>query len=750
MSLALTPPPAGAPAPPQSIGNPGALGVGAGTALSSGTVPPSIGNVVPMMPRSRDLPMNVPEAARGHYMMLRRWTRMKNVADSLEISQETLDKLKMRVKRDYEIDERSRVEWREKYRQWLDLALQIAERKQYPWPDASNVVYPLMTTAALQFNARAYPAIIRDRNVVKGVVIGTDEGEPAINPENGEPVVLPTGPMWKMAPGVKQVRADLIGRHMSWQLLDQQEEWEPQTDRLLICLPIVGCMFRKSYYDSNLGRNVSETVDALRLCVNYWAKSFETAPRQTELIELYPWEIEERIRSGQFLNPPNGYGRDQHIQGESTPDNRERPAEFEDEDAPTTFLEQHRRYDLDGDGYAEPYIVTVARDSGELARIRTGFELDGIEWNRNGELRRVAKVECYTKYGFIPNPDSVVYDLGFGHLLFPLNESINTSLNMLFDAGHLQITGGGFIGAGLSINTGAIRASMGEYKPVNVLGGTVRDNIVPLDHPGPSSVLLQLLMFLVEAAERVAAVKDIMTGDMPGDNTSGITTLAVIEQGLKVFSSIYKRVHRSLGYEFKKLYRLNRKHLPEMIGFGKDKNWEQIKREDYELGSGVEPISDPQMVTDMQRLGRAQFLLGFKDDPGCNGELIREEAFTAAMIPNPKRFLNPNPQPLPQVMLKNRELDIRQARETADLQLRAMHDKAMMIREVAQAELFLAQARKQDNDMQLDWVEKHLDELKLRIDALGAVTDATATATGAGQPDGSSAAGGVSASAAPA
>jgi len=675
------------------------------------------------------MPDGVPEQAREHYMLLQRWCRSMNIADEDDMD-EDLNTLAQRVKQDYDIDERSRDEWKGKYRKWLDAALQVVEQKSYPWPNASNVIYPLMTTAALQFAARAYPAIIRDQNVVKGVVIGDDDGQPAVG-QDGQPIVLPNGPMWKIAPGAKRVRADLIGRHMSWQLLDEQEEWEPQTDRLLVVLAIVGTMFRKSYFDPNLRRNVSETVDAINLCVNYFAKSFETAPRKTELVRLYPWEIEEKIRSGLFRD--ENYGRD--IQGST---NEREPQQQDDDDAAVTFLEQHRRSDLDGDGYAEPYIITVARDSGKLARIRAGFDMDGVEWTGEGQVRRVAQIEYYTKYGFIPSPDSVVYDLGFGHLLHPLNEAINTSINQMFDAGHLQNVGGGFIGNGLSINSGAMRFQVGEYKPVNVIGGTIRDNIYAMEFPGPSNVLFSLLQFLVEASERVASVKDIMTGDMPGDNTSGITTLAVIEQGLKVFSAIYKRIHRSLGYEFRKLYRLNRVYLNDSMGFGRGNNWESIKREDYELGSGVEPISDPQMVTDMQRLGRAQFLLTFKDDPGVNGLAIREEAFTAAMIPNPKRFLIANAPPPPGVALKSRELDIREKREMTDLALKARKDQASMVREIAQAELFLAQARAVDNDMQLAWVEQHIARLKLEVDAVSAHADhlqAQAALINAQQPD---------------
>jgi hypothetical protein len=76
--------------------------------------------------------------------------------------------------------------------------------------------------------------------------------------------------------------ADQIGEHMSWQLLDEQPEWEPETDQLLHLLPIVGCVFRKTYFDPSKGRNASLMVSPMKFVVNYHAKSLETAPRSTE------------------------------------------------------------------------------------------------------------------------------------------------------------------------------------------------------------------------------------------------------------------------------------------------------------------------------------------------------------------------------------------------------------------------------------------------------------------------------------
>ena len=125
---------------------------------------------------------------------------------------------------------------------------------------------------------------------------------------------------------------------------------------------------------------------------------------------------------------------------------------------------------------------------------------------------------------------------------------------------------------------------------VNTPGATLRENLVPLNFPGPNAVLFQLLTFLVEAAREVASIKDVLSGEIPGANTPGILGLAVIQQGLKVFSSIYKRIHRSLRQEYEKLFRLNRIYLPDETGYRIGAEYFRITRADYAEGAGVEPV----------------------------------------------------------------------------------------------------------------------------------------------------------------
>ena len=637
-----------------------------------------------------------------HIKRLQDYIKSQNIAESLD--KMLLDEIGMRVKKEYEIDVTSRADWKTKSEEAMDLAMQIAKEKSFPWPKAANVIYPLVTTAATQFAARAYPAIVNGRSIVKGVVIGSDDGTPQIGPD-GQPVMQrgPNGqpmPVWKTPPGAKRQRADGIGEHMSWQLLDEQPEWEPETDQLLHLLPIIGTVFRKSYFDPGKGRNVSVMVSALKCVVNYHAKSLETAPRITEEFELYPWEITEKERAGLYLVPEQPYGEPENSEG--------------DADKPHEFLEQHRYWDLDGDNYPEPYIVTIHKRSEKVVRIVARYDEEGVHFSRiKHKIAKIEPIHYYTKYDFIPNPDGGVYSLGFGQLLRPINESINTVLNQLLDAGTLQNAGGGFVGKGLSMNAGAIRFGLGEWKTVNASGASLKDSLVPFPAAGPSPVLFELLGFLVEAGKEIAAIKDVLAGDQQNANVPATTTLALIEQGLKVFTAIYKRVHRALKSELNKLYRLNRVYGDDASQYKVGDTWKTILKQDYILGAGVEPVSDPTMVSDMQRMGRAQFLLGFRQDPNCNGVEILERAFKAADIDQIEKIIVQQSPPNPVLAIKGMEMDQKEQEIQAGVKLKRGQEFAAY----AAAIKSMAEADAVAGDQHIQWLNAQLTAWQTQFEA---------------------------------
>jgi chaperonin GroES len=565
-----------------------------------------------------------PEAIDPIAKLQRQIVTLQHLAEQINVAAvidpERLPGLGQLVVREYNIDKSSRSDWEECARRAMAMAQQKKERKSTPWDGASNVKFPQLTTAALQFAARAYPAIVDGNNIVKAVVLGKDEN------------------------GIKAGKAARVGQHMSYQLLYEVPEWESDVDTMLHQIPIIGCAFKKVYPDPSRESGFSDDlVSAFDLVVNQSARSLETVPRATHVFPLYPHEIQDRMRDGRYVEV------DPQLFSEGG----------EDSDAPTTFLEQHRFWDLDGDGYAEPWIVTVHEKSQTVVRVRANFDSDKITVDQNkGRILKIPRKDYFVLIPFIPDPEGGFYPIGFGKLLEPISDVIDTAINQMMDAGTLQNSGGGFIGSGLQLGKSKISLRPGEYKVVGAAGTEIRNAIVNMEHPGPSAVLFNLLGMMIEAGKDIASIKDILTGEMPREQTA-TTTLAMVEQGLKVFTAITKRVFRAMKREYKLIYDINAKNMQRG---GIDKYFTlldqpiQVLMDDYDDKLDVAPVADPNLVTDMQRLTQAQFVMEQveKDNPHVNAFEATRRAFEAARITDIQNILVPpakGPTPVEKVQM---------------------------------------------------------------------------------------------------
>ncbi|OHE79019.1 MAG: hypothetical protein A3F67_10935 [Verrucomicrobia bacterium RIFCSPHIGHO2_12_FULL_41_10] len=510
-----------------------------------------------------------------------------NLAEDLD--EALLIKIGKEITEGFEEDLDSRQEWVEKTEEWMKLATQVKEEKNFPWPKAANVKFPLLTTAAMQFAARAYPALIPNNKLVKGLVLGRDE--------NGE----------------KQSAAERIGRHMSYQLLFEMPHWEEDMDKMCLILPIIGCAFKKTYHDPIKKYNVSELVLPKSLVINYYAKSVEDAYRKTHIIELDENKIYERKAHKVFLDIELGQPVDSDLtKKQQSDENTGVHSPALDESTPHTFIECHTFWDLDEDGYKEPYIITIHYETRKVVRIVARFSQKGVEMEGK-KILCITPDEYFTKFGFIPNPDGSIYDLGFGLLLGGINESVNTLTNQLLDSGSLANMQAGFLGRGIRMRNGNTKFQLGEWKSVDFTGEDIKKHIFPLPANQPSEVLFKLLEALISSGKELASVAEIFTGKMPGQNTPATTTMATIEQGLKVFTAIYKRIYRSLGGEYQKLYKLNKSYIDEEVYFTLNDNSGSeesvVYSRDYSDNISVRPMADPNIVSEAQKLAKAQGLL---------------------------------------------------------------------------------------------------------------------------------------------
>jgi chaperonin GroES len=604
---------------------------------------------------------------------LRQLVESKNIAETID--EQKLTQIGSDCAKGFEYDLSTRSEWENNLKDWTKLALQVREEKSWPWPKAANVKYPLLSTAAMQFNARAYPSLIPSNgDVVKVNVIGKDRD------------------------GMKLERAKRIGMFMSYQVLYEMHCWEEDMDKLLMMLPIIGTVFKKTYYNPVIKQNVSELVLPENLVVNYWAKSLESAERVSEIIPLSKRLVKEKMMSKTYLDVELG---------DPIPDPTQMTqAVAQDEATPYQIIEQHTYLDLDEDGYAEPYVVTFERTSGKVLRIVARFDEDTIYTNEDGDLQRIEPIQYYTKFGFIPNPDGGFYDVGFGLLLGPLNESVNTLINQLIDAGTLSNLQGGFLGKGLKLKMGESRWQPGEWKPVNSTADDLRKQIVPLPAKEPSNVLFQLMGSLITSGKELASVAEIFVGKMPGQNTPATTTMATIEQGMKVFTAVYKRVYRALRSEFKKIYDLNRVYLdPNKYAAVIDT---EVGPDDFDKESyDVCPAADPSTPTGTEKLMKAQGLLELLPTGILDPVEVIRRVLEAQEQPNYERLFNQQIQQTGQMQPppdpKLQEMEMKGQLEQQKIALQAQEkERAAMLAERSQAVQLAMKTQEHNLKMQAD------------------------------------------------
>jgi chaperonin GroES len=398
-------------------------------------------------------------------------------------------------------------------------------------------------------------------------------------------------------------------------------------------------------------------------------------------IEISPRKVKERVMSKIWLDIELG---DPQI-----PDDKVN-APPQDEITPYEFVEQHTYLDLDDDDYREPYIVTFQRRTGKIVRITARFDESTIYTDDEGNLQKIEAIEYYTKFGFVPNPDGSFYDIGFGVLLGPLNESVNTLINQLIDSGHMSSLQSGFLGKGLRLRMGEQRFQPGEWKVVNATGDDLKKQIVPLPAAQPSQTLFELMGALVTSGKELASVAEIFVGKMPGQNTPATTTMASIEQGMKVFTAVYKRIYRALKEEFDKLYCLNSKYL-------NDSEYADIvdmrvNRDDFDPKlHQITPGADPTAVSQTERLLKAQGLLELL--PMAPGMLNPVEVF--------RRVLEAQEQPNVQALFSQQVIQSGQYQPPPDPKMMEMQ----MTGQMRQQEIQQDSAQKQQQ-MELDSRDK--------------------------------------------
>ncbi len=584
-----------------------------------------------------------------------------NIAELIE--ENKLDQMGADLKTQVETDISSRSEWLEKNDKWMELVTQVMEAKTYPWPNASNIKFPLISTAAIQFHARAYPALLGNNKPVKLRVIGRDEKS------------------------LKAQRAGRLSTFLSYQVTDQIDGWMDDMDRLLFIVPIIGSLYKKTYFSDQKNKIASELVHPRDFIINYDAIEIEDA-RKTHRLWKLANTIVEYQRKGLYREIPNE--EEMPLQ---PPKVHSKPRDNAhglnnsgkaDHYALQELYEVHCMLDLDDDGYQEPYVVTLRESDGKIYRIAANYGIESIEYNQHGEISAIKPNDYFTHYFFLPDPESKTHGIGFGTMVGPINEAVNTIINQLTDAGHMHTLGGGFLARGIRMKGGAVKFKPNEWKTVQTTGDDLKKGILPLPTKEPSATLFQLLGLLIDSGKDLSSVQDLMVGRNPGQNQPYSTTQAVMEQGMKVFNGIYKRLYRSMTAEFRKIYNLN-KDFPDPVSYmeildldgqeaqqaaqapdmatgqamGMQKVLQFLAEDFRQDNHDVVPTAEPDMVAEMQKIMRANALMDkLKNGLPINVMEVTKRTLEAEGHENVEVLLQvPKQPPPPDVVLDQKKFE---------------------------------------------------------------------------------------------
>ena len=486
----------------------------------------------------------------------------------------------------WKADRESRSEWEEMHAQWLKLYYQKDKPLNPPWEGSSEESLPLLAEGCTQFSSRAYKAMFPSQQIIRCV---------------------PTG----QATAEDKARSERVGRHMSYQLMVKDKTYKKNKDRLLTSLPLHGQFFTKVYYDPTIKMNVVKNVRGVDLVVPYGSgpRDVEDLARKTEEIHMPMHKCRRLVKSGYFLEEP-----EPNRLGEKQPQQRalnevEGVGESAmDPEPPALLLEQHLYWDLEDDGTADPYIATICAQSKKLLRLSIGWETD----DKGEETDDRRPVEYYTSYSYMENPDGF-HGLGLGHLLSQMNISANKMMRQVVDAATLANVGNhsGFISEQVAGPIGEELAfKLGKFKKIPASTEDLKNGIFKFEFPGPSNVLPTIMELITRRSDRLATIPEVLTGQTE-KVMQPTTVMALIEQALQPFTTVYERIAESWTRELEKIYRLNFKHLDEEEYFsihdvdGVLRNY-RAGKSDYTPDLQVRPIADPRMATEQQKLAKAE------------------------------------------------------------------------------------------------------------------------------------------------
>jgi hypothetical protein len=475
----------------------------------------------------------------------------------------------------------------------------------------------------------------------------------------------PNGPVKDWIPGKvtpdRDAKAKRKVAHMNWQFKKQMPEFRSQLEKLLSQQLPAGSQYMRLVYDSDKKRPVPTFWPIDNVLLPAAANDFYSAERRTLVDTITQNELENRIRQGYYVKVPlmapaqvpeksRASQATDKVEGKSSwvTDNKdgirtvlvcEVLAELEDTDQ-LRVAGDTRNSDPDAVALREgprPYLIELDPVSREMLRAVRNWEKDDEQCEN---LCWLVDFECLPWRG--AQSVGLIHYLGSlaGAATGALRGSLDTALIQNLPT-LLRLKGGGGNGETLNLNICGVT----EIEGAAVGDQDIRKLLMAVPFNPPSNMLYQLLGWCTEQGEAVVRTTFENLSEDGSPNMPVGTTLALIEQGLKVLSAIHMRLHTAMDRLIGILHRINRMYITDEEIL--DDTGEMLAyRADYEGPVDVVPVSDPQVFSDIQRFAQLQIIQQRADlHPELyDARKVEELILERTKIPNAVDLLKPQPQ----------------------------------------------------------------------------------------------------------
>lgn len=507
-----------------------------------------------------------------------------NLADEMGRNERVA--LGQKLREYYEIDLESRESWERKMLLGMELiGLEDVPMDRTAFDGASQVNHPALAEAMVQSQARAFAELMPPGGPVKTTIFG------------------------KFSQELEDQR-DRVENYMNYQLTEEDDQYYWDTDSMLFYLPYAGSAFKKIAVSPLTGTTRSRFIRATDFVVPYSASSLADASRYTHRYTMSKNAFARAVDAGYFIDamlPESSYvsSADEHRDLQDKSDDRVETTHPDDTiyTLCETHIEHDFKWETEGkkDGkkrkFKLPYVVTWEYETGEVVRVQR-------LWDEADE--RCQKEIWFVHYKYLPGLG--FYGFGLLHIIGSLGRAASGALRAVLDGSMTASLQGGFKSRDARM-AGDFVFQPGVWQDVDMTAEELSKSFYSPPFKEPSPALFKTLELLINGIQRFASTTESMVGEGPANSPVG-TTVAMIEQGSKVFSGIHKRMHLAQRQEFKLIARSNYRYMetdeyPYQTG-GEDRS---ILREDFDNRVDIVPVSDPNIFSSTQRIALAQAVI---------------------------------------------------------------------------------------------------------------------------------------------